>query len=115
MSVGGTDFEIQSYKNSASAMISLETEGRIISEKMSGDGPVDAAFKCISALTGHDFKLLDYQVHSVTRGKDALGIANVKLASDTAVHTGKGISTDVLEASIIAYVNATNKLLQEDN
>ncbi len=109
------DFEIQSYKNSASAMISLETEGRIISEKMSGDGPVDAAFKCISALTGHDFKLLDYQVHSVTRGKDALGIANVKLASDTAVHTGKGISTDVLEASIIAYVNATNKLLQEDN
>ena len=107
------DYEVTTYKNSASAVITLETEGKVISEHMTGDGPVDASFKAIASLTGHDFKLMDYQVHSVTRGKDALGIASIKLANGDTVRNGKGISTDVLEASLIAYINATNKLLQE--
>lgn len=81
---------------------------------MAGDGPVDAAFKAISSLTGHNFRLVDYQVHSVTEGKDALGDATVKLTNGKSMMTGKGISTDVMEASLIAYIDATNKLLQEE-
>ena len=110
------DYEVTAYKNSASALISLEADGRIHSDRMTGDGPVDAGFKAINPLTGQNFKLTDYQVHSVSEGKDALGEATVKLASpeDGKVMTGKGISTDVLEASLIAYINATNKLLQEE-
>lgn len=110
------DYEVTAYKNSASANISLEADGMIHTDRMTGDGPVDAGFKAINSLTGQNFKLVDYQLHSVSEGKDALGEATVKLISaDTGkMMTGKGLSTDVLEASLIAYVNATNKLLQED-
>ena len=110
------DYEVTAYKNSASARISLDADGKVHTDRMTGDGPVDAGFKAINSLTGQNFKLVDYQVHSVSEGKDALGEATVKLASpeDGKVMTGKGISTDVLEASLIAYVNATNKLLQEE-
>ena len=110
------DYEVTAYKNSASALISLDADGRTHSERMTGDGPVDAGFKAINSLTGQNFKLVDYQLHSVSEGKDALGEATVKLASpeDGKTMTGKGISTDVLEASLIAYINATNKLLQEE-
>ena len=106
------DYDVSAYKNSASATVTLESEGKIISDKMSGDGPIDAGFKAISSATGQNFKLIDYQVHSVTEGKDALGDASVKLANGNVQMTGKGISTDVLEASLIAYLDATNKLLQ---
>ncbi len=110
------DYEVTAYKNSASATISLEADGKIHSERMTGDGPVDAGFKTISSLTGQDFRLLDYQLHSVSGGKDALGEATVKLANPETGKsmTGKGVSTDVLEASLLAYLNATNKLLQEE-
>ncbi len=109
------DYDVSAYKNSASATVTLESEGKIISDKMSGDGPIDAGFKAISSATGQNFKLIDYQVHSVTEGKDALGDASVKLANGNVQMTGKGISTDVLEASLIAYLDATNKLLQMEN
>lgn len=109
------DYDITSYKGSASANISLEADGKIHSERMTGDGPVDAGFKAIGSITGCNFKLADYQLHSVTEGKDALGEATVKLMNaDGKTLTGKGVSTDILEASLMAYVNATNKLLQED-
>ncbi len=106
------DYEVSAYKNSASASVVLQTEGKTLSDKMSGDGPIDAGFKAISAITGQSFKLIDYQLHSVSEGKDALGEATVKLADGDVQTTGKGISTDVLEASLLAYVDATNKLLQ---
>lgn len=106
------DYEVSAYKNSASASITLQTEGKAVSDRMSGDGPIDAGFKAISAITGQSFKLIDYQVHSVSEGKDALGDATVKLANGDVQTTGKGISTDVLEASLLAYLDATNKLLQ---
>lgn len=108
------DYEITAYKDSASALVTLEWDGKQHADRMTGDGPVDAAFKSISALTGQNFKLIDYQVHAVSEGKDALGEATVKLSDGRQMMTGKGISTDVLEASLTAYINATNKLLEED-
>lgn len=108
-----TDYEITSYKNQATAEITLSSGDKQHVEKMSGDGPVDAAFKAINSLTGQNFVLHDYSIHSVTEGKDALGEATVKLELGGKVMTGKGISTDVLEASIIAYLNAVNKLIAD--
>ena len=55
-------------------------------------------------------KLLDYQIRSVTSGKDALGEVSVKISSKGKIVSGRGASTDIIEASIKAYVNAANKL-----
>lgn len=107
-------FDINSFKGGASAEITLRASGgKVFSEKSSGDGPVDAAFKAISSIIGADFKLDDYSVHSVTEGKDALGEAAVKLSRNGVQRTGRGLSTDVLEASIIAYLDAANKFFAE--
>ena len=76
-----------------------------------GDGPVDACFKAIDKIIKIGGKLLDYQVKSVTGGKDALGEVSVRIGSKSIVVSGRGASTDIIEASIKAYVNAVNKLL----
>lgn len=108
------DYEITSYKGQATAEITLSSGEHTHVEKMTGDGPVDAAFKAINSLTGQNFILNDYSIHSVTEGKDALGEATVKLLMGDKIMTGKGLSTDVLEASINAYLNAVNKLQDEE-
>lgn len=109
-------YEITSYKNSAFSEITLKTEDNIITEKESGDGPVDASFKAINNIIGRDFKLCDFSIHSVTEGKDALGEAIVKLQDKDRTISGRGVSTDVLESAILAYINAANKLLSgEEN
>lgn len=109
------DYEVSAFKNGASASVTLSAEGKALSDKMSGDGPIDAGFKAISSAIGLNFKLIDYRVHSVSEGKDALGEASVKLTDGVNQTTGRGVSTDVLEASLIAYIDAVNKLLQNDN
>ena len=81
-----------------------------------GDGPVDAALKAIDRLTHTQGKLLDYSLRAVSQGKDALGEVTVKVDFGKGkVVTGKGASTDVIEASARAYLNAVNRFLCEDN
>ena len=78
-----------------------------------GSGPIDAAFKAIERITGLGNELVNYTIQSVTEGEDALGEVMVKLkrkdGEDTV--TGHGLSTDIIEASIKAYVNGVNKIL----
>ena len=62
---------------------------------------------------GTSFKLEDYSLDSVTGGKDALGEVTVKIAKDDIAVLGRGISTDVIEASVKAYLNAINKIISE--
>ncbi len=77
-----------------------------------GDGPVDAALKAIDRLTRTQGKLLDYSLRAVSQGKDALGEVTVKVNfGDGKLVTGKGASTDVIEASARAYLNAVNRFL----
>jgi 2-isopropylmalate synthase len=79
-----------------------------------GDGPVDAALKAIDRLTQTHGKLLDYALRSVSQGKDALGEVTVKVDFGPGkTVTGKGTSTDVIEASARAYLNAVNRFLSE--
>ena len=77
-----------------------------------GDGPVDAALKAMDRITRTRGQLMDYQLRSVSAGKDALGEVTVKVDfGDRELVTGKGASTDVVEASARAYLNAVNRFL----
>jgi 2-isopropylmalate synthase len=77
-----------------------------------GDGPVDAALKAIDRLTQTKGRLMDYALRAVSQGKDALGEVTVKVDfGDKQLVTGKGASTDVIEASARAYLNAVNRFL----
>ncbi len=81
-----------------------------------GDGPVDAALKAIDRLTGTSGKLMDYALRAVSQGKDALGEVTAKVDFGNGdLVTGKGASTDVIEASARAYLNAVNRHLGRRN
>lgn len=81
-----------------------------INVTVAGDGPIDACFKAIDKASGLKGKLIDYKVQAVTSGKDALGEASVKISFKGDMVIGRGSSTDVIEASVRAYVNAINRL-----
>jgi 2-isopropylmalate synthase len=88
--------------------------GEFVQDAGIGDGPVDAALKAIDRLTHTKGKLLDYSLRAVSQGKDALGEVTVKVDFGKGkVITGKGASTDVIEASARAYLNAVNRFLCE--
>ncbi len=80
-----------------------------------GDGPVDATLKTIDRITGKRGKLLEYHIRAVTQGKDAIGEVTVKVdfGGKEAV-TGKASTTDVIEASARAYLNAVNRVLAKE-
>ncbi|VBB06888.1 alpha-isopropylmalate and homocitrate synthases signature 2 [Lucifera butyrica] len=95
----------------ATASVRLETSAGILEEASCGDGPVDATFKAIEKAVGFAVNLKDYQLKAVTAGQDALGEATVWVQQDGRTFSGRGLSTDVIEASAKAYVNAINKML----
>jgi 2-isopropylmalate synthase len=78
----------------------------------SGNGMIDAAIAAIAQATGVEGRLHDFQVHAVTGGGDALGDVAVQLESDGMKVTGRGVSTDVVEASARAYLNAVNRIVR---
>lgn len=96
---------------SSMANIKLERNGKEIEGVCVGDGPIDAAFKAIEQIIGHHYELDDFQIQSVTEGREAVGSALVKLRSEGKLYSGQGISTDIIGASIRAYVNALNKIV----
>jgi 2-isopropylmalate synthase len=96
---------------SSTALISLFAGEEKIENVARGFGPIDSAFNAINLIVGKEFKLVDYSLRSVTEGKDALGEAIVKLRNGGNIVTGRGVSTDIIEASIKAYINGVNKLL----
>lgn len=97
------------------AQIELETGGETKHGFCIGDGPVDAAFRAIEQITGHHYELDDFQIRAVTEGREALGESVVKLRSDGKLFSGRGISTDIVGASINAYINALNKICFEES
>jgi 2-isopropylmalate synthase len=93
------------------ATVKLKKAGEIVTDAGTGDGPVDAALKTIDRITGKRGKLMDYQLRAVTQGKDAMGEVSIKVDFDGELLSGKGASTDVIEASARAYLNAVNRYL----
>ena len=99
----------------------LKEDGTKVEEVAQGDGPIDAAFHAIESIVGRRLHLEDYKLQSITEGKDALGDATVALSEEgrerngkPVITKGRGLSTDVIEASLIAYINAVNKLIYEE-
>jgi len=92
------------------ATVSLRHKGKARDATSSGDGPVDACYKAIEKLTKMKTRLLDYHLEAVTAGKDALGEVVVKIAHGKRIAVGRGSSTDIVEASAKAFVNAVNKI-----
>ena len=80
-----------------------------------GSGPIDAAFRAIEQSIGSHFELDDFQIQAVTEGKEALGSALVRLRSGGKLYAGNGLSTDIVGASIQAYINALNKIVFEEH
>jgi 2-isopropylmalate synthase len=97
----------------STAVITLIRDGRSYEKVARGEGPIDASFKAIDKIVGMRINLEDYQLRSITEGEDALGDAFVKLEHDGCKYSGRGLSTDVIEASIHAYINAVNKMIYE--
>ncbi len=93
----------------------LRSGGKVFQRQATGDGPIDACYVAIDAVTGMKGKLLNYSIQSVTEGQDAMGEVRVCVNFDGHKITGIGASTDVIEASVKAYLNAVNKACIADN
>ena len=96
------------------SQVTLKCNDEIICGVSNGDGPIDSVFRAIEQCIGHHYELDDFQVQSVTEGKEALGSALVRLRNNGKLYSGNGTSTDIVAASIRAYINALNKIVFEE-
>ena len=99
---------------SATAHLKLHKHDKVLEGVSIGDGPIDAAFLAVEQITGQHYELDDFQIQAVTEGREAMGQTVVKLRSGGKVYSGRGISTDIVGASIRAYINALNKIVYEE-
>lgn len=96
------------------ATLGLLKENERLEEAACGNGPVDAICRAVDKITGLNCTMINWGINAITAGKDALGDVTLKITTDgQRVYTGRGISTDILEASAKAYINAVNKLVWE--
>jgi 2-isopropylmalate synthase len=96
---------------STARVIVIDADGKVEATG-SGDGMIDAAIAAISEATGVQGKVGNFQVSSVTGGSDALGAVAITVDAEGRKVTGRGVATDVVEASARAYLNAVNKLVR---
>jgi 2-isopropylmalate synthase len=94
-------------------VVTIGHKGKKQTKKSTGDGPVDACYKAIESVTKLKADLLDYSIKAVTGGKDALGEVTIKVAIEGETIIGRGASTDIIEASAKAYINAINKFIAQ--
>ena len=113
-------YHLESYTTNSSnitgsmSQVTLKCNDDSFCGVSTGDGPIDSAFRAIEQCIGYHYELDDFQVQSVTEGKEALGSALVRLRNNGKLYSGNGISTDIVAASIRAYINALNKIVFEE-
>jgi 2-isopropylmalate synthase len=96
----------------ASASIRLRhSDGRLIEQQASGDGPVDATFKAIEVATGVTVKLHSFEVRGVTEGEDAQGEAIVNVVHNERSYRGSSVTTNIVESSAHAFIEVINRIL----
>lgn len=93
-----------------SATVRIAIEGEEVQKSAWGDGPVDATYMAIDKVTRTEAKVDDYAIRAITSGSQALGEVTVRVSNDGQTVKGRGVSTDVIEASAKAYVDALNRL-----
>ena len=96
---------------SATAQITLVKGRRSVQEAAIGTGPIYAAFRAVEKIIRHCFVLEDYRIEAVTERRDALGEVLVKISDSKGSYRGRGVSTDVIEGSILALLVAVNRML----
>ena len=116
------DAEVDGYKlmwfavhtsnmTTSTSVVRLELDGQQFEAVCSGDGPVDAAFEAIDQLIRPVEQSFDlYRINSISPGKDTMGDVSVKLSCDNRTFSGRGLHTNIVEASVRAYISAMNKL-----
>ena len=93
------------------AVVILSKKGKLLpTGESTGDGPVDACFKALDKITNLKAKLEDFRLEAVTSGKDALGQVSLRLKVLNLIVSGRGSSTDIIEAAVRAYLDAANKI-----
>lgn len=108
-------FHISSGNQTVStSTVKLRKGDELLEEAATGDGPVDATFKAIEKAVGIGINLMDYGIKAVTSGEDALGEVTVRVKKNGTLYLGRGISTDIIEASAKAYLNAINKMFHAE-
>lgn len=98
-----------------SAKLSVIYKGKKKEAKESGSGPVDAAYKAVQKIVGIKPKLVDYTIQAITGGTDALGEVTVRIKNDDQIFTGHGAHTDIIVASVKAYLAAINRMVSLKN
>ena len=99
---------------SATCHMQLRRDEKLLESVCLGDGPVDAAFLAIEQIVGCHYELDDFQIQSVTEGREAMGETVVRLRAGGKIYSGRGISTDIIGSSIRAYLSAVNKIVYEE-
>ena len=98
----------------ATAFIELTRDGAVSKALSAGDGPIDAAFKAAEQVFGAHYELEEFQIQAVTEGREATGDSLIKLRHGGKLYSGRGVSTDIIAASIRAYLSAVNKIVNEE-
>lgn len=96
---------------SATACVTLKRGKETYEEVAVGTGPIYASVKAVEMIIRHPFSLDDFQIHSVTEHRDALGEVSVKISDESGSYRGRGVSTDIIEGSILATLAAVNRML----
>ena len=100
---------------SATCHLRLSKGDGILESVCVGDGPVDAAFQAVDKVVGRQYELDDFQIRSVAEGREAMGEAVVRLRYGGKVYSGRGVSRDIVGSSLMAYLNAVNKMAYEED
>lgn len=106
-------FVVNSGNNmTATACVTLRRDGKKMQAVEMATGPVYACFKAVERIIKHSYVLEDYQLRAVTEHRDALGEVLVKISDNHGVYRGRGVSTDVIEASMQSLLAAVNRMVE---
>ncbi len=104
---------VSNNKMKATAAVTLIRDGESRTEAAVANGPIEAAFAAVDKVSGMELELQRYQVKAATEGRDALGEVVVRVSYGDKAATGRGISTDVVESSVLAYIAGLNRIISE--
>ena len=115
--VGENDWKLKNYVVSSgnemysTACVTLVKGKKTVTESAFGTGPIFASIRAVEKIVKHDFRLTDFQIHAVTESRDAPGEVKIKVEDQTGTYRGRGVSTDIIEGSILSTLDAVNKML----
>ena len=105
------DLQVVSNSTFPSASVKISRGADVFNASAVGSGPIDALYSAIADITKIDIKLVEYNISSVSRGKEALGKVKITVEHEDEKYIAKAADTDILRASALAYVNAINSII----